>query len=119
MRRGPLFFLLLGVRLAIPLGTPLLAQQDSTPLLKVTPSWLADRYRDGDELIELTLERPLGAGETLAMVIGTLDVTHLTDVRPTTELSGLESSATDEAVTVQMPELCGLDHGSVLPRVAR
>lgn len=136
MRRGPLSFLLLGVSLAIPRGTPLLAQQDSTPLLKVTPSWLADRYRDGDELIELTLERPLGAGETLAMVIGTLDVTHLTDVNGTRvryrpNKSALAAGESQIAVyivragkwaqvatlPIKVRNRFGLDEGRVLPTV--
>ncbi|MCC6245372.1 MAG: hypothetical protein IT353_21200 [Gemmatimonadaceae bacterium] len=77
MRRGPSLCLLLGLTLV---ARPLLAQQDTTPSLKVSPAWQPDRYRDADELIEMTLERTLGAGESLAVVIGALDVTHMTDV---------------------------------------
>lgn len=77
MRYGPSLSLLLAASLATP---PLWAQQDSASILKVSPAWQPDRYRDSDELIEMTLERALTADERLAVVIGALDVSQMTDV---------------------------------------
>ena len=77
MRYGPSLSLLLAASLAAP---PLWAQQDSASILKVSPAWQPDRYRDSDELIEMTLERALTADERLAVVIGALDVSQMTDV---------------------------------------
>lgn len=132
----PLPVLLLGVGLAIPVGAPLHAQQDSTPILKVTACWPSDRFRDADELIELTLDRALNAGETLALVIGTLDVTHLTDgngtrVRYRPNKSALGAGESPIAVyvvrnakwsqvaslSIKVRNRLGLDEGRVLPTV--
>lgn len=133
MRCRPAFGLLLGIALAAP---PLGAQQDSIPILKVTPNWPVDRFRDHDELLEFTLDRALTAGESLALVIGTLDVTSVTDVNGTrvryrplgSALSSGETPITVYVVrekkwnevaklAVKVRNRLGLDEGRVLPTI--
>ncbi len=132
MRCRPAFGLLLGVALA----APPLGAQDSIPILKVTPNWPVDRFRDNDELIELTLDRALGVGESLAVVIGTLDVTSVTDVNGTRvryrpmggALPGGETPITIYVVrdkkwnevakfAIKVRNRLGLDEGRVLPTI--
>jgi len=46
----------------------------------VTPGWSPDQFRGGTELIELTLDRPLGSNESLAVLVSDTDVSALIDV---------------------------------------
>ncbi|MEQ1690397.1 MAG: hypothetical protein ABMA00_03880 [Gemmatimonas sp.] len=129
----PTLGLLLGVVLA---ARTVEAQQDSIPVIKVTANWQVDRFRDSDELIELTLDRTLASTETLALVIGTLDVTSLTDVsgsrvryRPLgNALPGGDSEITVYVVRdkkwtevakipIKVRNRLGLDEGRVLPTI--
>ena len=129
----PTLGLLLGVVLA---ARTVGAQQDSIPILKVTANWQVDRFRDSDELIELTLDRTLASMETLALVIGTLDVTSLTDIagnrvryRPLgNALPGGDSEITVYVVRdkkwtevakipIKVRNRLGLDEGRILPTI--
>src|SRR5689334_10581843 len=125
----------LGLLVALVLCAPFLdAQQDATASLKATPTWQVDQFRDRDALIELTLDRVLRPGETLAMNIGTLDVSSLVDVagtrvryRPQSNtLDGGESTVTVYVVRegkwteigaapIKVRNRFGLDEGRVLP----
>ena len=129
--------LTLGLVIAVVLVAPSArAQQDSIPNIKVTPNWSVDRFRDSDELIELTLDRALTPNETLALVIGTLDVTSLIDVSSTRvryRPLGNALPAGDSEITVyvvrdkkwtevakvpvKVRNRFGLDEGRVLPTI--
>lgn len=74
MRRGPILTMLCLFLLSARLATA----QPALPT--VTPGWSTDQYRGGTELIELTLDRPLGANESLAVLISDTDVSALLDV---------------------------------------
>jgi hypothetical protein len=67
--------------LALTLGfaAPAAAQ---APDLTLTPRWAIDRFQTGRAVLELELSRPL-TDERLALLIGSLDVSALIDVRGT------------------------------------
>lgn len=68
----------------VGLGGPAAGQQPAATDLSIAPRWAADRFVGGRTTLELELSRPLtSSDERLAVLIGSLDVSALLEVRGT------------------------------------
>ncbi|MBL8982540.1 MAG: hypothetical protein JNL26_10180 [Gemmatimonadetes bacterium] len=130
MRRG-LFVSLILIATAAAHAS---AQQSDTASLGATATWSADQHRGASDPIEVTLSRALRHGESLALLVGTTDVTAFVDVQGThvryrpraSDWAGRESAVvvylvrdtswTEVAsLPIKVRNRFGLDDGQVLP----